>query len=165
MKPALSYGDVVYAAEKDPSEIKADEEDGDIVVIKGPQYYYEQGFDPIFWNHIENNTRIIHRVVDKKLVNGTWYISTKGDNSMWPVDGIFQTLNKTEDYFLFEYNSSNLIYITEEAIIGVILFKIPFLGYLEDIFPILIVSLIALLIINILFKRFNYELKIVKNKD
>jgi signal peptidase I len=75
MKPALSYGDfvyAVYAVEKDPSEINADEEGGDIVVIEGPQYYYAQGFDPIFWNYIENDTRIIHRVIDKKLVNGTW---------------------------------------------------------------------------------------------
>ena len=165
MKPTISYGDVVYAVEKDPLEINADEKEGDIVVIEGPQYYYKRGFDPIFWSYIENDTRIIHRVIDKKLVNGTWYFSTKGDNSMWQIDGMFQTLNKTEDYFLFEYNSSNLIFIPEEAIMGVVVFKIPFLGYLEDFFPILIISLIGLLGINILFERYGYELKIVKNRD
>jgi hypothetical protein len=81
---------------------------------------------------------------------------------MWPVDGMFQTLNKTEAYFLFEYNKSNLIYIPEEAIIGVIVLKIPFLGYLENLFPLLIISLISILLMDIVLKKFSYQIKIVK---
>ena len=72
MEPTLNVGDLVIRGDKDPEDIKADEEDGDILILRGPDYFYDKGFDPVFWGNLEEGTPIIHRAVDKKklVTNG-----------------------------------------------------------------------------------------------
>lgn len=124
MCPALNVGDVVVRGRKAPEEINVGEQDGDILILKGPQYFYEQGVDPIMWNFLEKGTPIIHRTVDKKKIGETWYFKTKGDNS-WAPDGSFRVLEKTDDYILTEYNKLNEIYVPESEVLGVVVKKIP----------------------------------------
>ena len=157
MEPNLYHGDLVIVMDKEPVDIQAGSQDGDIVVIKGPEYYTDQGAEPDFWS-TPNNTKIIHRVIDKKLINGTWYFLTKGDNNVM-VDGSIRTIIKSEDYSIFEYNESNGVYITEDAIMGVIVFKIPFIGYLQEYgLLISIILIISMLIYQLFSKKWQFQL-------
>ncbi|TFG22403.1 MAG: signal peptidase I [Promethearchaeota archaeon] len=119
----------------------------DIVIIESPKYFYEQGFDPIFWDFYPNSSYIIHRVIEKKKVNNTWFFITQGDQSPWKPDGNFKTIEKigNYDYFKFELNETNKVFINQEAIIGVIKFKIPILSIISKN-SILIFSTYTLLI-------------------
>jgi signal peptidase I len=165
MEPTLFKGDLVFTSNKKPGDIKTGFYDGDIVIIDGPKPYYEQGFDPLFWFGIPNNTHFCHRVVDKKEINGTWYFLTRGDNSIWLYDGKFHTLNKTENYLLFEFNSSNLIYISEQYILGVVSFKLPFIGYLKNFSIFLLIGIISLLILPFIIKTFKtYFINLKKHR-
>ena len=132
MTPTLNVGDLVIRGEKTPENIQVGELDGDILILKGPQYYYENGYDPRLFNYLANNTPIIHRAIDKKKVDDKWYFLTKGDNNRLP-DGGLIILNDSEDYYLVEYNRSTSIYISETEILGIVLFIIPFIGYLNII--------------------------------
>ena len=157
MKPNLYHGDLVIVIDKAPANIQAGYQDGDIVVIKGPEYYTDQGAEPDFWK-TPNNTLIIHRVIDKKLINGTWYFLTKGDNNAM-IDGSIRTISKSEDYSIFEYNESNGVYITENAILGVVVFKIPFIGYLQEYGLFLsIILIISLFVYHIFSKKWQFHL-------
>ncbi len=161
MEPTLNIGDLVILGEKSPEEINIGEKEGDILILKGPQYFYEKGFNPIFWNNLNNNTPIIHRAIDKKKIGENWYFLTKGDNNLL-YDGSLKLLNYSEDYILIEYNSSKLIYISETEILGVVIFKIPFIGYLNIFFPIVLILLIIFIIFYLIFKKLNYKVNIVK---
>ena len=134
MEPTLYNNDLLIVTPKDPNQIKI----GDIVVISSPNYYFENGGAPIFSN-LENQTKIVHRVVDKKQMNGTWFFLTKGDNNIL-IDGSIICLNRSENYAVFEYNTSNGVYIPETAIESVMLFKIPFLGYIQDFSMIILIG-------------------------
>lgn len=155
MEPTLFQGDLVFTSNRKPRDIKTGFYDGDIVIIDGPKPYYEQGFDPLFWFGIPNNTHFCHRVVDKKEINGTWYFLTRGDNSIWLYDGMFHTLNKSENYLLFEFNGSNLIYISELHILGVVSFKLPFIGHLKNFSIYLLIGITSLLILPFIIKNFK----------
>ena len=124
MCPTLNVGDVVIRGNKTPEEICVGEQDGDILILKGPQYFYEHGVDPIMWNYLEKDTPIIHRAIDKKKIGEIWYFKTKGDNS-WAPDGSFRVLEKTNKYILTEYNKSNEFYVPESEVLGVVVKKFP----------------------------------------
>lgn len=163
MAPALNVGDIVIRGDKDASDIKVGEKNGDILILKGPQFFYENGFDPIFWNYLEENTPIIHRAIDKKKIGDTWYFLTKGDNNLVP-DGAYRFLVKKDNYVLIEYDHSKLIYIPETEILGVVIISVPFIGYINMFFPIICSILIGALLSYLIIKRLNYEIKIVKIK-
>jgi len=164
MTPTLNVGDLVIKGYKAPEEIIAGEENGDILILKGPQYFYEQGFDPIFWNYLDNNTPIIHRAIDKKRVGNIWYFLTKGDNN-FVADGGFQIKNHSDDYVLIEYNRSIAIYIPETEILGIVIFKIPLIGYINIYFPVILISSSIFFLLYLIMKLLKYEIKIVKNCD
>lgn len=163
MEPTLNVGDLVIRGDKDPEDIKVGEEDGDILILRGPDYFYEKGFDPIFWGNLEEGTPIIHRAIDKKKIGDKWYFKTKGDNNL-VADGGYRFINKTDeyDYVVIEYNSSEVIYISETEILGVVIFKIPYVGYIKLYFPLIFAFLIGILMFYLLIKLFNYEIKIMK---
>lgn len=161
MAPELNVGDLVIRGNKAPEDIKVGEKDGDIVILKGPEYFYDKGFDPIFWNYLDNETPIIHRAIDKKHYSDKWYFLTKGDNNLVP-DGALKFLNKSEDYILIEYNDSNLIYISETEILGVVIFKIPFIGYVTILSPIVFTFLIGFIVFYIVLKCLKYQIKIIR---
>jgi len=161
MEPNLYYGDLVIITDKEPANIQAGYQNGDIVVIKSPEYHTDQGAEPDFWD-IPNNTRIIHRVIDKKLVNGTWYFLTKGDNNV-VIDGSIRAISKSENYSIFEYNESNGVYIPQDAILGVVVFKIPFIGYLQEYGLLISIILIIFLILYQLISK-KWQIQLFRNK-
>ena len=163
MEPTLNIGDLVIREDKDPEDIVADEENGDILILRGPDYFYDKGFDPVFWGNLEEGTPIIHRAIDKKKIGDKWYFKTKGDNNK-AADGGYKFINKSKDYdyVVIEYNESDVIYISETEVLGVVIFKVPYVGYVKLYFPIIFAFLIGILVFNLLITLFNYEIKIVK---
>lgn len=162
MRPKLNVGDLIVRVHKDPAEIRASKDSGDILIIKGPEYYYKKGFNPIFWNNL-SKTPIIHRAIQKEMINKTWYFVTQGDNNLIP-DGAYKFLNNSEDYILIEYNRSNIIKIPEWEILGVVAFKIPLVGYCNIFFPIIFVITISIIIMITIFKLLGYKLILIKSE-
>jgi len=92
MQPVLNVGDIIIVQGVSAAQLNANNLNGDIVVFKSPS-------DP--------SLLIVHRVIDKvQLSDGTWTITTHGDNN---------PLGANE-----EFNSVNLI--------GKVIGKIPYLG-------------------------------------
>ncbi|MFX1257799.1 MAG: hypothetical protein ACFFAN_08070 [Promethearchaeota archaeon] len=164
MAPTLNVGDLVIRGDKSPEDIKVGEENGDILILKGAKYFYEKGYDPIFWNNLPDDIPIIHRAIDKIKIDNKWYFKTKGDNNL-VADGGYKFVNDTDeddDYILIEYNDSKVIYISETQVLGVVIFKIPYVGYLSIYFPIILTFVIGVIIFYLILKILNYEIKIVK---
>lgn len=166
MAPTLNVGDLVVRGDKDAEDIIADEEDGDIVILRGATYFYENGFDPIFWGNLDGDIPIIHRAIDKKKIDGKWYFKTKGDNNMVADGGYtFKNKSKDYDYIVIEYNDSEVIYICETEVLGIVIFTIPYLGYLKIYFPVIFVITISILVLNLILKLLNYEIKVIKRSN
>jgi len=165
MYPNLNIGDLIYVEKKNSSSIKVGFNEGDILVIQGPDYYYENGLNPFFFNYLLNNTPIIHRVVGKIQKNEKYYFLMKGDNNLL-VDGAYKIINLSEDhgYFFIEYNESDAIYVSEDEVLGVFIFKIPYIGYLKIFFPYILILVISIIIILICLKLTGYKIKIIKTK-
>jgi len=166
MYPNLNIGDLIYVEKKNSSNIKVGFNEGDILVIQGPDYYYENGLNPFFFNYLLNNTPIIHRVVGKIQKNEKYYFLMKGDNNLL-VDGAYKIINLSEDYgyFFIEYNESDAIYVSEDEVLGVFIFKIPYIGYLKIFFPYILILVISIIIILIWLKLTGYKIKIIKTKS
>ncbi len=162
MEPSLSHGDLLFISKVDPNDIYADEKNGDIVVIKGQEYYEKEGGISLF-RGTNNNTRIIHRVIDKRYDNNTnlWYFLTKGDNNEY-CDGSIREIYSSENYSLYEYNSSNLVYIAETGILGVVIFKIAYIGLFQDISLGLFILILSFFTLFFIFKGFKLKLKFIK---
>ena len=166
MAPKLNVGDLVVRGDKDAEDIKADEEDGDIVILRGATYFYENGFDPIFWGNLDGDIPIIHRAIDKKKIDGKWYFKTKGDNNMVADGGYtFKNKSKDYDYVVIEYNDSEVIYICETEVLGIVILVIPYIGYINIYFPVILAILISILVINLILKLLNYEIRVVNRSN
>ena len=166
MYPTLKIGDLIYAAERNPANIKANEKDGDILVIRGPNYYYENELNPIFLHNLENNTPIIHRAIDKRVEDNKYYFLMKGDNNLL-VDGGYKLLNYSEngDFFLVEYNEASAIYVSEDELLGVVQYIIPFIGYIKIFFTYFIIPIGIIVICSICFKLMGYRIQLVKKES
>ena len=162
MAPTLNTGDLVIKGDKNPDEIKVNKEEGDILIVKA-KYFYEEGFDEDFWGGLDGDIPIIHRAIDKKRISGDWYFKTKGDNNP-TADGGYRFKNKTDDYdyIIVEYNDSNVIYISERAIEGVVIFIIPYIGYIKLLFTVIMICIIGIFLFYLLLKILKYEIKITR---
>lgn len=131
MQPFLFYNDLIITEKKHASEIQI----GDIIVIRGPDYFYSEGFDPIFWNYYPNGSYIIHHVLDRKIINDSLFFMTGIMGNEEYIDGMFLIINKSVNYLLIEYNRSNVIYIPQTEILGVMVIRISFIGYYLELIP------------------------------
>ncbi len=88
---------------------------GDLVIIRGVEpHSISDGSVIVFYvpNHYgEDAYRIVHRVIKTIEVNGKHFFETKGDN------------NSVSDYGRWGY-------IPESHVVGVVVYRIPFLGYI-----------------------------------
>lgn len=162
MAPTINTGDLIIRGDKEPEDIKVGEEEGDILILRGPEYFYKKGFDPVFWGNLKD-VPIIHRAIEKVKIGNKWYFKTKGDNNL-VADGGYKFINKTDDYdyFVIEYNDSNVIYISETEVLGIVLIIIPYVGYLSIFFPLVLVLVIGIFLFYLILKILKYEIKIVK---
>jgi len=125
MLPTLNVGDVIIVQGVSAAQINADYITGDIVVFKSPK-----PDDP--------NFRIVHRAV-KKVQNsdGTWTITTHGDNNLVYAEEIFH----------------------ESALIGKVIAKIPFVGnfalFVNRLGNFYFFLIVMIIFVGILFSLFS----------
>ena len=117
MEPTLHVGDLVIAFPANPADIREGPH-GDIIIYRSP-----------------DGKLIIHRVVDKVQIAGSWRFLTKGDNNPYPDQ---EPLNPST-------------WVPEDRVLAKMVFAIPLVGYpfLESVKPfteaVLIIALAFLL--------------------
>jgi uncharacterized membrane protein len=139
-----------------------------MVVIRGPDYFYSNGFDSTFWNHRPNGEAFVHHIVDKVFINNTWYFMTGimngRDKYSNYIDGMFFVLNKTQDYLLFEFNYSNVILLPPTEILGVVVGIVPLIGHLLDSIPYFLFHSITLILIIVYINQTSKSVRIITEK-
>lgn len=169
MVPTINIGDMVYYEFIEPEEIVADSKDngGDIVVIDGPSYFYENGLDPSIWNDLSNNTPIIHRAVSKifNVTENQWYFETRGDFNPFS-DGCLRG-EFNNGVAVYNLNFSRPILIPESKIKGIILLIIPYLGLFGLYYTNILIGVSSIIILMVIINLFGYEilLKVVKRRS
>jgi len=105
MRPTLNIGDVIIVQGTNASEIKAEKTDGDIIVFRRPS---------------NPDELIVQRAINKTLVDDAWYFRTQEDTALWSTwwsEGLNAGDTWGEGYF------------HEKFLIGKVVGKIPYLGY------------------------------------
>lgn len=156
MEPYIYHNDLIIIEAREPGKIEI----GEIVVLKSLYEFWENGGEPVF-SEIPNDTKIVHQVYDKKELNGTWYFATKGSNNLL-IDGSIRKVFESEGYILYEHNASNPVFISESSILGVMVFKVPFVGYIREISLWSVISIIIYLGLRKGFKYISRKKKLVK---
>lgn len=133
MEPTILKGDLLIVQGKDPENIESgtiQNKEGDVIV------YDARGL----WASAPNEP-IVHRVVDKRLENGTWYFLTKGDANL----------------------NTDPAWVPGNRIIGVVVARIPFIGWIKifltesNLLVPIIVILSFLIVISIFYDIFYAE--------
>ena len=133
MEPTISEGDLLFVMGTNPEDIKngtAEDKNGDVIVFDARTLWAGAPEEPI-----------VHRVVDKYLVNDTWHFWTKGD------------ANSGLDYAP----------VPETCIIGVVIGGIPYIGWVKilltryNLLIPLLVIISAFLVISIIRDIFQEE--------
>jgi signal peptidase len=133
MEPTILKGDLLIVQGKDPENIESgtiQNKEGDVIV------YDARGL----WASAPNEP-IVHRVVDKRLENGTWYFLTKGDANL----------------------NTDPAWVPGNKIIGVVVARIPFIGWIKifltesNLLVPIIVILSFLIVISIFYDIFYAE--------
>lgn len=133
MEPNIREGDLLFVMGANPEDIKngtVEEQNGDVIVFDARGLWPGAPEEPI-----------VHRVVDKYLVEDTWYFRTKGDaNSL-----------------------SDQAPVPESCIIGVVIGGIPYIGWVKILLiesglliPLLVI-VSTLLVISIIYDLFQGE--------
>lgn len=146
MAPVIRPGDVVFVNwEIDHGEIIAGSE-GDIIVIDGPGVFIDNGVPAYFYAHLPPSTPIVHRAIEKVLIDGRWYFVTKGDNNPLP-DGCIRHAGPVNDtYALIEFNRSNPVLVPEEHVVGIVILIVPHVGLLKLHGPLIIACCVSLIV-------------------
>ncbi|MHA1342098.1 MAG: S26 family signal peptidase [Promethearchaeota archaeon] len=164
MEPTIKIGDMVLYQEVNASDIYADTNSGDIIVIKGPEYFYQHGVSPMLWG-VKNGTPIVHRAINKiyNFSDGKWYFETKGDYNQFS-DGCIRG-NFRDGYGIFVVNYSNPIFIPETEILGKVTIIIPFVGNIGLYFNKITVIVVILVIFIIIIDKLDISIKFERKKN
>ncbi len=86
----------------------------DIIVYRDPS-------DP-------SGTPIVHRIVSKQEINGTWYFQTKGDGNgqQWPAIPSPDEYDGHTIWYNAQYSNTG---IPQNYVIGKVIMRIPWLGW------------------------------------
>ncbi|MCC6013258.1 MAG: signal peptidase I [Candidatus Verstraetearchaeota archaeon] len=125
MEPTIPTGSLVFIKKVNASEIIANRTNGDIIVYMLPNTKVYDFFIFVIYDPLP----IMHRAIDKKEISDKFYILTKGDANLLP-DG----------------NPNNpLTWVSEDRIIGKVVWYFPYMGYY--IIILIIVTAIIIMII------------------
>ena len=100
----LHKGDIIIIQAVNPADLNANYPNSDIIVYKNP----------------DGVTPIVHRIVEKKEINGTWYFKTKGDGNgpiLWPnIPDSYDNLPDTNG-------------VPQNLVEGKVIMRIPWFGW------------------------------------
>jgi signal peptidase len=126
---------------------------GDLLLIQEKTPENIQVGDVIIFDHPYEDIRVVHRVIDIKIDgNGKYYFKTKGDNPT--------TFNIYPDPWGW---------ISADSIYGVVVFRIPFFGWLvlevQKEFSRWIIILLAITLLIISFRESNEAIEEISEKN
>ena len=109
----LSIGDIIIIQGVNPADLNANYPNSDIIV------YHEPG-DP--------STLIVHRIVSKQEINGTWYFQTKGDGNyqQWPAIPPPSEYDGHTIWNSAQYSNTG---IPQSYVVGKVILRIPWFGW------------------------------------
>lgn len=129
-------GDLILIQVVSPDEINDNYPNSDIIVYQNPE-------NPLA-------TPIVHRVVAKYQVNGTWYFQTKGDGNgnHWPAPVTSSDYDSNQFWFTGEG-------VPQYLVLGRVLLRVPYFGWVTLIMQsnnwvlsLVIALIIALIVIE-----------------
>ncbi len=110
----LHVGDLIVIQKVNAEDLNADYPNSDIIVYEKPNAQGNLDATPI-----------VHRIVEKYQVNGTWYFQTKGDGNgvHWPAA-----------VSVSEYDSNSLWTtgqgVSQDHVLGKVVMRIPYVGWI-----------------------------------
>jgi signal peptidase I len=110
----LHVGDIIIIQSVNPEELNADYPNSDIIVYQNPNLRGNPEATPI-----------VHRIVAKYQVNGTWYFQTKGDGNgvNWPTT---PTTSEYDSHTLWSTGEG----VPEDLVLGKVVMRIPYFGWI-----------------------------------
>jgi signal peptidase I len=145
----LHVGDIIIIQSVNPEELSTDYPNSDIIVYQNPNLRGNPEATPI-----------VHRIVAKYQVNGTWYFQTKGDGNgvNWPTT---PTTSEYDSHTLWSTGEG----VPEDLVLGKVVMRIPYFGWItlfmrDNSWALpLVIGLIMLLIV------IEFILPIVRTKN
>ena len=110
----LHVGDIIIIQSVNPEDLNADYPNSDIIVYQNPNLRGNPEATPI-----------VHRIVAKYQVNGTWYFQTKGDGNgvNWPTT---PTTSEYDSHTLWSTGEG----VPEDLVLGKVVMRIPYFGWI-----------------------------------
>jgi signal peptidase I len=110
----LHVGDIIIIQDVNPEDLNADYPNSDIIIYQNPNLQGRQEATPI-----------VHRIVAKYQVNGTWYFQTKGDGNgvNWPTT---PTASEYDSHTLWSSGEG----VPEDLVLGKVVMRIPYFGWI-----------------------------------
>jgi signal peptidase I len=110
----LHIGDLIFIQKLNAEDYNANYPNSDIIVYENPNLQSNVGTTPI-----------VHRIVAKYQVNGTWYFQTKGDGN-----GVHWPANVSSSQY-----DSNMLWnsgqgVPQEHILGKVVMRVPYFGWI-----------------------------------
>jgi signal peptidase I len=109
----LSVGDIIIVQGVNPKDLNANYPNSDIIVYRDPS---------------DMSTLIVHRIVSKQEINGTWYFQTKGDGNgqQWPAIPSPDEYDGHTIWYNAQYSNTG---IPQNYVIGKVIMRIPWFGW------------------------------------
>ncbi len=108
----LHVGDIIIIQQVNPADLNANYPNSDIIVYKDPN-------DP-------TGTPIVHRIVERYEINGTYYFQTKGDGNSgdkWPA---IPSPNEYDSRALWNTGQG----VSQDQVEGRVIMRIPYFGWI-----------------------------------
>ena len=112
----LSIGDIIIIQGVNPAELNANYPNSDIIVYRDPSDL--------------SGTPIVHRIVSKQEINGTWYFQTKGDGNgqQWPAIPLPYEYDSQSIYPNSQYSNTG---VPQNYVEGKVVLRIPWFGWIS----------------------------------
>jgi signal peptidase I len=140
--PTLHVGDLIIIQKVSADQLSADYPNSDIIVYENPSLSSNLGATPI-----------VHRIVAKYQVDGTWYFQTKGDGNgeHWPAPVSSS-----------EYDSNTLWStgqgVSADHVLGKVVMRVPYIGWITLLMrntswalPLVIILILMLVLVEFVY--------------
>lgn len=140
----LHIGDLIIIQGVNPSDLKTDYPDSDIIVFQNPIIPAD-----------DSHANIVHRIVSIEEAEGTLYFHTKGDGNGYP-NVWLNPVTRGIDPWISNPSDPTSTYegaISEKYVYGKVIMRIPWIGTLSilaqqyTVIPIVLVLIIVILVI------------------
>jgi signal peptidase I len=135
----LSIGDIIVLQGVNPANLNANYPNSDIIVYHNPA---------------DLSTLIVHRIVSKQEINGTWYFQTKGDGNGQPWPAV-PSPDEYDGHSIWTSAQYSNMGVPQNYVVGKVIMRIPWFGWITLFLrenslglPIIIALILLLIVIE-----------------